>query len=356
LRYYLHESRKAVWSQRIALLFLLLFAITFGLHRVGELPTPVAMKLFGAALIGAVIAVGLGFVALAGIWREGYTGAGKAVAGLAFGALMLAGPLWSLPDLLALPRLHEVSTDVDSPPPFQKLAAQRKTLGANPSDFQRKEAALQTKAYPDIKPLPVNRPTADTYSAVREAVKTLNWTIVAENPPADGRTGLIEATDRSKIFGFTDDVVIRVAGAGRSARVDVRSSARHGNHDLGRNAQRVRVLFSEVKTRLSELEKTETMEKAVALREMRMKKALEKKEREREIAEREERRRQQQRAAAISRERQISSNENAGQGAAVQQSRVQSPPGVQDARAQNKQPQRVRTPQGFRKFWELLGQ
>jgi uncharacterized protein (DUF1499 family) len=356
LRYYLHESRKAVWSQRIALLFLLLFAITFGLHRVGELPTPVAMKLFGAALIGAVIAVGLGFVALAGIWREGYTGAGKAVAGLAFGALMLAGPLWSLPDLLALPRLHEVSTDVDSPPPFQKLAAQRKTLGANPSDFQRKEAALQTKAYPDIKPLPVNRPTADTYSAVREAVKTLNWTIVAENPPADGRTGLIEATDRSRIFGFTDDVVIRVAGAGRSARVDVRSSARHGNHDLGRNAQRVRVLFSEVKTRLSELEKTETMEKAVALREMRMKKALEKKEREREIAEREERRRQQQRAAAISRERQISSNENAGQGAAVQQSRVQSPPGAQDARAQNKQPQRVRTPQGFRKFWELLGQ
>ena len=91
MRYYLHESRKAVWSQRIALLFLLLFAITFGLHRIGELPTPVAMKLFGAALIGAVIAVGLGFVALAGIWREGYTGAGKAVAGLAFGAADAGG-------------------------------------------------------------------------------------------------------------------------------------------------------------------------------------------------------------------------------------------------------------------------
>ena len=355
MRYTLHESRKAVWSQRIALLFLLLFAITFGLHRVGELPTPVAMKLFGAALIGAVIAVGLGFVALAGIWREGYTGAGKAVAGLAFGALMLAGPLWSLPSLLALPRIHEVSTDVDSPPPFQKLAALRKGLGANSSDFQRKEAALQIQAYPDIKPLPVNRPTEDTYSAVREAVKTLNWTIVAENPPADGRTGLIEATDRSRIFGFTDDVVIRVAGIGKAARVDVRSSSRHGDHDLGRNAQRVRVLFSEVKTRLSELEKTETMEKAVAVREMRMKKALEKKEREREVAEREERRRQQQRAGAISRERQISSNENSGQ-AGVQQSRVLSPSGAQDARAQNRQPQRVTTPQGFRKFWELLGQ
>ena len=315
------------------------------------------MKLFGAAMIGAAIAVGLGFVALAGIWREGYTGAGKAAAGLAFGVLMLAGPVWSLPNLLALPRIHEVSTDVDSPPPFQKLAAQRKDLGANSSDYRRNEAALQAKAYPDIKPLPVNRPTEDTYSAVREAVQTLNWTIVAENPPADGRTGSIEATDRSKIFGFTDDVVIRVAGVGRAARVDVRSSSRHGNHDLGRNAQRIRVLFSEVKTRLGEIEKTETMEKAVALREMRMKKAMEKKERERELAEKEERRHQQQRAAAISRERQISSNENAGQQpAAVQQSRVLSRPGVQDGRGQNRQQQRAKTPQGFRKFWELLGQ
>jgi len=183
----------------------------------------------------------------------------------------------------------------------------------------------------------------------------LNWTIVAENPPLAGKTGSIEATDRSKIFGFTDDVVIRVAGVGRNARVDVRSSSRHGDHDLGRNAQRVRVLFSEVKTRLGELEKTEMMEKAVALREMRTKKALEKKEREREVAEKEERRRQQVRAAAISRERQISSNETATQ-AGAQQSRVLSPPGAPNVRAQNTQPQRARPPQGFRKFWELLGQ
>jgi uncharacterized protein (DUF1499 family) len=355
LRYTLHESRKAVWSQRIAVLFLLLFAITFGLHWVGHLPTPVAMKLFGTAVLGAVIAVALSFVALAGIWQEGYTGAGKAVVGLAFGAVMLAGPLWSLPSLLALPRLHDVSTDPENPPPFQKLAALRKDDGALPLAYGHSDAEIQAKAYPDIKPLPISRPTADTYSAVREAVQKLAWTIVQETPPAGNGPGLIEATDRSKIFGFTDDVVIRVSGVGRSARVDVRSSSRHGDHDLGRNAGRVRVLFSEVKTRLSEIDKTERMEKAVAIREMRTKKALEKKEREREIAEKEERRKQQQRTAAISRERQISSSETAGQ-AEAQPSRAVSRPVIQDGRAQNRQPQRVRTPQGFRKFWELLGQ
>jgi uncharacterized protein (DUF1499 family) len=355
LRYTLHESRKAVWSQRIALLFLVLFVITFGLHRVGQLPTPVAMKLFGTAIIGAVIAVGLGFFALAGIWREGHTGAGKAGFGLIFGAVVLAGPLWSLPSLLALPRLHDVSTDLENPPPFQRLAALRKDEGALPLTFGRGDADLQAKAYPDIKPLPVNKPAEETYGAVREAVRNLNWSIVADSPPALGGSGLIEATDRSKIFGFTDDVVIRVSGGGKSARVDVRSTSRHGDHDLGRNASRVRALFSEVKTRLSAIEKTETMEKAVVIREMRMKKALEKKEREREIAEQEERRRQQQRTAAISRERQISSSETGGQ-ALAQPSRVQSRPGVQDGQGLNRQPQRARTPQAFRKFWELLGQ
>ncbi len=176
-----------MWSLRVALLFLLLFAVTFGFHRMGQLPTPVAMKLFGVTIVGAVIAVGLGLASLGGIWREGFTGAAKAIVGVVLGMVMLAGPLWSLPNLLTLPRLHEVSTDIQSPPPFNKIAALRKGDGVNSPEFERDTAQLQVKAYPDIKPLSVSRPTGDAYSAVRDAVKTLNWRIVAENPPASGK-------------------------------------------------------------------------------------------------------------------------------------------------------------------------
>ncbi len=289
MRYYLHQSGKALWSQRTALLFFLLFAITFGMHRFGVIQTPVAMKLFGVAIVGALIGVGLGIVSLLTIWREGYTGAGKAVSGVIVGLLMLAVPLWSLPNLLALPRLHEVTTDTERPPAFQKLAIIRTGEGVNPPTYHRGEATLQQKAYPDIKPLPVNRPTADTYTAVRDAVKNLQWHVVFEQPPAEGRSGMIEAVDRSKIFGFTDDVVIRVSGAGREARVDVRASSRHGRHDLGRNAEHVRELFSEVKTRLAEIEKNESMEKAVAMREQRVQKAISAKEKRRKAAQERER-------------------------------------------------------------------
>jgi uncharacterized protein (DUF1499 family) len=353
LRYYLHESRKAVWSYRIALCFLVLFAVTFALHRVGQLQTPVAMKLSGVAIVGAVIAVVLGFVALGGIWQEGHSGAGKALTGIALGALILGGPLWSLPSLLGRPRIYEVSTDLRTPPAFNKIAELRNTGGANPSTFHADAAPLQVKAYPDIKPLPVNRPTEDAYTAVREAVKNLKWRIVAENPPAPGRTGTIEATHRSLIFGFTDDMVIRVTNADNGSRVDVRSSARHGSHDLGRNADEVRDLFSEVKTRLADIDKNETMEKAVALREIRVKKALEKKEKEQAEAEREERR-QRAKAAALMRERQISSSGSPDQAASAQPSQAAARPGAQGAQESNKPRRRVERTLSLRRFWEEL--
>jgi uncharacterized protein (DUF1499 family) len=352
--YYLHRSRKAVWSQRIALLFFVLFAVAFGLHRVGQLPTPLAMNLFGITIVGAVIAMLLSIVALANIWREGYTGAGAALSGMFLGALILAGPVWLMPSILTLPRIHEVSTDLESPPRFDKVVALRKGAGVNPPEFQRSGVPLQLEAYPDLKPLSLNRPKEDTYSAVRDAVKNLRWRIVSESLPSDGDgDGIIEATHRSLIFGFTDDMVIRVTGIGNNTRVDIRSSARNGDHDLGRNADRVRALFSEVKTRLSEADKAEAMKQAIAIREIRMKKAMEEKEKKRILAEREEAR-QKARQAALSRESQISNSANGDQALNPAFPPGVSPPAASGAQAQStRQRQQVRT-RSLRRFWEEL--
>jgi uncharacterized protein (DUF1499 family) len=352
-RYYTHESRKAVWSQRIALAFFVLFIIAFATHRVGQLPTPLAMNLFGVTVAGAVMAILLGLTALVGIWREGFTGATKALGALLLSALILAGPAWLMPSMLTLPRIHEVSTDIDAPPKFDKVAALRRGTGVNPADFQRDGVVLQAQAYPDIKPLALNRPKEDAFTAVRDAVKNLRWKIVSESPPAAGGTaGVIEATHRTLVFGFTDDMVIRVAGIGNGARIDVRASARHGDHDLGRNAQSVRELFSEIRTRLSEADKAEAMRQAVAIREARMKKAMEEKEKQRIAAEREEARRKA-RQAALSRESQISSSANGGQ-AASPIPPGGAPPAASNAQAQSKRQRQEARSRALRKFWEEL--
>ena len=71
----------------------------------------------------------------------------------------------------------------------------------------------------------------------------MGWAILATDPQA----GRIEASERSFWYGFTDDIVVRVAAAGAGSRIDVRSSARQGRSDLGVNAARIRAYLARLK-------------------------------------------------------------------------------------------------------------
>lgn len=266
MRYFERRSLKAVWSYRIAAASVLVFAAAFVWHRFFGLPTPLALKIFGGAMLVALISLTLAAAALVNIWNEGSAGAGRAFFGMLLSLSLLAVPLWSLPNLLHSPRLYEVTTDTASPPAFDRIAKIRQGQ-ANPVHYDAAFAPLQLAAYPDIKPLLVARPLADVYPAVRETVKALNWKVIDEQSPDLSRTGYIEAVDRTFIFGFTDDVAIRVTGSAKAARVDIRSSSRFGQHDLGRNAQRIRHFMAEVKGRLAGIERSERMERAIASRE-----------------------------------------------------------------------------------------
>lgn len=265
MRYYEHRSRKAIWSFRVAVLAVLVFASTFVWHRFFSLPTPLALKIFGAAILVAVGSLTLAGAALVNIWNEGSIGAGKAFFALLLSAMLVAIPLWSLPELMRLPMIYDVTTDLANPPGFDRVAKIRQGQ-ANPVHYEASFARLQAAAYPDLKTLQAKRSIAEVYSAVHDAVRALGWKIIDEQVPGTVKTGYIEAVDRTWIFGFTDDVAIRVTGSAKSAKIDVRSSSRFGRHDLGRNANRIRKFVAEVKTRLAQLDRAERMEKLVAMR------------------------------------------------------------------------------------------
>jgi uncharacterized protein (DUF1499 family) len=266
LRYYEHRSQKAIWSYRIAAASLLVFAGTFVWHRFFGAPAPLALKVSGGAVAAAVASLTLAAAALVNIWNEGYIGAGRASFALFLSMLVLAVPLWSLPDLLQLPRLYDVTTDIGSPPAFDRVGKIRPGQ-ANPVRYEPSFGPLQMAAYPDIKPLYISRPIIDVYSAAHEVVKSLNWKVIDEQSPERAKTGYIEAVDRTFIFGFVDDVAIRITGSPKTAKIDIRSSSRFGQHDLGRNAKRIRRFMAEVKARLAEIDRAERMERLAASRE-----------------------------------------------------------------------------------------
>ena len=158
-----------------------------------------------------------------------------------------------------------MTTDQSNPPAFDRIAQIRHGQ-ANAVHYDPTSAALQTAAYPDIAPLQVQRSLADVYSTVREVVTSLNWKVIDEQAPEGAKSGRIEAADRTFVFGLVDDIVIRVTGTPKNAKIDIRSSSRFGPHDLGRNAQRIRAFMAEFKSQLAQLEKAERMEELEAKR------------------------------------------------------------------------------------------
>jgi uncharacterized protein (DUF1499 family) len=139
------------------------------------------------------------------------------------------------------PTLNDVTTDTDNPPSLAFAEEMRAAEHGNPVAYGGAERArVQKKSYPDIAPARLDMPPSQAFERALAVAKAQGWTIVKTDPPA----GIIDADHRSRWFGFTDDIAIRVTVSETGSQVDIRSAARQGRGDYGVNAIRVRDFLS----------------------------------------------------------------------------------------------------------------
>ncbi len=251
-RNYRRLSAKAVWSRKVATASFFLLLLTVILHRFASLHTPAALILIGVVVLGTLFAMVLATWSLKQIWDKGVDGAGRALVSILLGTIILAGPAYYLPKYLTLPAINDVTTDFNAPPNYEVLA-QKRSIWANPVIYPGETFSIKQKiAYPHIQPMVLERSVKEAYDLVKDAVRRLGWKVVANQAPErGGASGWIEATHKTLIMGYVDDVVVRVSGDDQGARIDVRSSSRFGKHDFGNNALRIDTLFSEVRSGLA---------------------------------------------------------------------------------------------------------
>lgn len=242
----------ARWTTRIALFSAALALSALFLHRLFSIPTPVALNLVKLSFLGGFISLALALFASIRIWRVGGKGGVRVLAGVLTALVVIGWPLPHLATLRDLPEINDLTTDTQSPPAFRKLAQER-APDANDPDYPGDGfAAEQARAYPDIRPLLIDRSVGEAYELSAEALRRQRMVIVNEEPPGEEfpATGILEAYDRTLLWGFYDDVVVRVTGTNQTARIDLRSASRYGRHDLGRNAERLRRLLKEIVARM----------------------------------------------------------------------------------------------------------
>jgi uncharacterized protein (DUF1499 family) len=241
------RSRLAAASSRLAALAVPVLVIDAVGHRMGLLaaiPTYAVMALgFSLAALAAITAV----AAFTGIWRDGRKGAWAAARGLIIGLLVLVLPAVAAWKVVTLPRLIDISTDPTDPPQFEQAQSERAPADQPIVDPNDDEIAAQQQAYPDIVPRHYSVTTARVYDGAKTIADDRHWQILVARAPSDSdQTAHIEAVAKTPIFGFRQDVVIRIVPDGDGALVDMRSAARNAAHDLGADAERIRSFFHDL--------------------------------------------------------------------------------------------------------------
>ncbi len=220
----------------LALVACVSFALSPLTFRMGWLTPRTAFLILILGMVAGIIAATLGALS----WRKG--GGSFALVPAVIGLCVAAVPLAGIARAKSHPMIHDLSTDLDNPPEFVELLALRE--GApNPPSYDGSEAAnLQRKGYPDLQPLKLTLPPSEAFGLAIRAARELRWTLVAEEPSLLR----IEAFETSRLFGFTDDIIVRIRAEGAGSRLDVRSKSRIGLSDLGANAARIRKFLARV--------------------------------------------------------------------------------------------------------------
>jgi hypothetical protein len=162
--------------------------------------------------------------------------------------VVLAYPAYLGLQYRKLPPIHDITTDPIDPPRFEALARLRTGEGTNPAVYAGLYSAEQQRlAYPDIETVELEVPVQRAYDVTMQIVTKRKWLVIdARGPQPPRRIGRIEAVARTPIMGFREDVSIRVTPDGEDSRVDIRSSSRYFESDLGSNAARVQKLIDDI--------------------------------------------------------------------------------------------------------------
>ena len=241
-------SSLASWARNLAVFSVVAVLVSIVIVRFGFLEIKPALATFFGALACAGLSILVGLAAFVAIWQNGSRGMSRILLALLIDAVVLAYPAYLGLQYRKLPPIHDITTDPIDPPRFEALARLRTGDGANTAVYAGLYSAEQQRLYyPDIETIELDVPVDRAFDVTRQIVIKRKWLIIDERAPLPPRRiGRIEAVARTLVMGFREDVSIRVTPDGEGSRVDIRSSSRYFESDLGSNAARISKLIDDI--------------------------------------------------------------------------------------------------------------
>ncbi len=225
---------KTLFNIECILVVIMLLAIIA--QRFQLLPFRLAFGGFSLALLAAAL---LSFVALAMLLLSfGLISAdvrSLSVATFAVGAVPLVLVILLVGKGFKVPKIHDISTDLTDPLNFVHAKTLRTDSENSLEIPSAKVMDLQRGHYTTLAPLTTADTAVTAYEKALRVAESLGWQVIHQSP--EGFT--FEASESTALFGFVDDIVVRVREVGSGSVIDMRSVSRVGVSDLGANAKRI---------------------------------------------------------------------------------------------------------------------
>lgn len=282
VRYERPVAHSAFYARRLALLSMATFAMAWALHRFGPLETPYFLAVAAICAALAFVAFYLAILGLVFLWSKGAKGGMASLEALLLVILPISPVVLGIPGYINRPAIYDISTDITDPPKWiAEVKADQSWLGPR-AEPGAKDRQQQTSAYDGLTGRRYDGALDRVYTAARKVALAQGIAITDEhgapegaldefppiNPKAaqteaapdsldnvpvplprpdyeekpdtvtdnQGSDAAIQGVHRTLVFGFRQDIVIRLREEAETTLVDVRVATRYGKHDLGSGA------------------------------------------------------------------------------------------------------------------------
>lgn len=290
------HSVAAAWSRRLGRFALMLALMALLLHRIGMLDMPNAIAAILLAAFIAVFVLGLSIIGFFMLWHIGAKGGHASFGGMVMALLILIPVGLAASRFVMLPRIHDISTDVASPPEWLEEPEIRQSWMPRSDGTDPQKRRLQAGAYAQITGRRYEGAIDRVLIAVQTVAQEKKWVpvanvgvealvdglepaaasgaqagAVASNGEADPARAplpaprpdienaplaplptfaLLQYRTKTLLLGIPLDILIRLSEEEETTFVDMRAATRDGDHDLGLNASVIRTFLRDLDIRL----------------------------------------------------------------------------------------------------------
>lgn len=262
------SSRSAQYAPFCALAGLGLLVIAIAAHRLSLIQQPDLVLIAAGSVFFSFLALLLALKSFYNLWRSGDAGGRRALRAGFIAVVTLVPQALLLGQLAATPRIHDISTDLETPVQFntvmgneadmlrgqktdarivllERLGLSDLTIQNSLSVDSMPDMLQQISAYPEISGRQYDSAQDHVLKAVIKVLKDQGLAATGTFGTAGKDVDVsVEATAKTFVLGLRSDVVVRLRDEAEQTTVDMRAVSRYGRYDLGYNAQLIESFFN----------------------------------------------------------------------------------------------------------------